>query len=120
MNSVIGSLFFTGDGSEKRTVEYLKRISMASDKLKRGYSIHDKHLYEIEFKERISVLDTLEACGYFQKNEYIGISSISEDGVSFYIAGQFMGDGFLFVPMHNINAIHTINKNNLQGLINQE
>lgn len=109
-NSIIGQLSFSNENVAKLSIEYLQKIGFNCDSYKQEnlnyLTLED--IYVIEFKEKPSILKTLENMNLYNKHIYIKINSINEYGVGFYVLGQYLGYGDLFVPMSNINAIHTI------------
>lgn len=114
-------LFLTSDDDVKETINYFKKIGIASSDLKKqGYDIAKDYFYRIELKEKPSIIDTLELCGYFEIVKVLDILRVCEYGITFYLVDQYMLDGFLFVPMSNVIGIHTINKHNIDGLIKRE
>ncbi|MBM7869255.1 hypothetical protein JOC70_000724 [Clostridium pascui] len=116
-----GRLFFTRDGDKEETIEYFKKIGIASmDMINNKYEEDRNCFYRIELKEKPSIIDTLELCGYFEIVDAIEILKVTEYGIAFYLVDQYMADGFLFVPMSNVIGIHTINKYNIDGLIKRE
>gem|GEM_PF-3932934 len=119
--TVTGRLFLHRENNINETLSYMKKICITCDDLnEHGYNFSKEYIYEIEIEEKPSIIETLKMCGYFKKEKILNISKICELGITFYLVEQYMVDGFLFIPMSNVVAIHTINKNNLKNLINQE
>lgn len=113
MNSSIQCrLFFSDEKVAKETIKHLKKIGLDCDKYRKkdvDYMDLDD-IFIIEFKETPFIFEILEYNNFTNNTGSIYISSISEYGISFYIAGPDMGDGNILVPMSNINCIHTIEK----------
>lgn len=109
-NSIIVKLSLFSE-EEKRTIKYLQKIGISCDKFKNediNYS-KIKIIYIVEFKNKPIILEVLENNDFLDKRGSIELSCINEYGVSFYIANSEF-DGSIFVPMDNINCIHTIEK----------
>lgn len=110
---------FSNESVAKSSIEYLQKIGFNWDRYRKenlNY-LNLGDIYIIEFKEKPSILKILENVDLYNKNIYIKINSINEYGVGFYILGQYLGDGGLFVPMSNINAIHTITGEQIKKII---
>lgn len=117
-NSIIGKLLLTDDNLAKKTIKYLQEIGIGCDEYKKediNYFRLDE-IYIIEFKEKPFILKTLEYNNFFEK-QFISIICINENGASFYVAGPGFVDGCIYVPMNNINCIHTITKEQLNRQI---
>lgn len=112
-------LFLCREEDEKATLEYMDKIGIMCDRLRKVYRLTEDYLYEIEIKNEPSVINTLKLCGYFKKEKVLNIMKMTEWGITFYLVEQYMLCGYLFVPMSNIIAIHTIYKSDIEGLINQ-
>lgn len=111
-NSIIGKLSFSDENIAKQTIKYLQKMGLGRDKYRKediNY-MRLEDIYIIEFKEKPFIFKILEYNNFFTEKNYIYITCISEYGLSFYIAGRELGDGSIFVPMNNINCIHTIEK----------
>lgn len=117
--SLTCKLFLCREEDKKATLEYMDKIGIVCDRLRKEYKFNEDYLYEIEIKNEPSIINTLKLCGYFKKEKVLNIIKMTEQGITFYLVEQYMLDGYLFIPINNIIGIHTIYKNNIERLINE-
>jgi len=108
----------------KETVNYLKKIGLVSDKyydeeFEFNYSEEKNLEFYIEFKEVPFVFKILKYnnCPSSETKCSIELYSISEDGISFFIASPEIPGEILFTPMSNLISIHTIDKDSINRQI---
>lgn len=78
----------------------------------------EKQIFLIELREKPSILTRLEAAGYFSRdNKRVWeMLSITDNGLTIYLANREAGDGYVFIPLNNVLAIHTVNENWLNAV----
>jgi hypothetical protein len=121
-NSIVGRLFLFDVNAAEQTIEYLNKIGLGCDKYRKENIdyMRLRDMYIIEFKEKPFIFKTLEYNNLFGEENYTNIRCIGEHGISFYIAGPAFGDGSIFVPINNINCIHTVEKEQIDSQISFE
>lgn len=121
-NYIIGKLFLFDTTSEEETIRYLVKLGFNWDRYKsfiRGNKTERKSIelddeFTIEFREVPPIIKKLKHLGIYSEENPIYISSINEYGIFFYVIGEYLGDGGIFVPMSNIAAIHNVTKEQIK------
>lgn len=111
-NSVIGKLVLTDMDNAKMTVEHLKKLGFNYDKHKEKFDcMQYDDLFIIEFNKKPFIMETLQKHEPYNENRSFPISSINEFGITFYVVTRESldySDGYIFVPINNINCIHSV------------
>lgn len=115
----MGNLSFYSEDDAQQTIEYLNKIGLGTEESREINTqyISFKNKDIIEFKKKPFIFEILEYNNLLIEAD---INYISEQGISFYIFGMELGDGSIFVPMDNINCIHTIEKQQIDREITSE
>ena len=94
------------------TGNYLKRIGI-------NWSI-DGHIkcLTLEMKHCPEVLLRLDTNGYFTERYPLLMTRIGEIGATLYLPAPNVGDDVIFIPQHNIVAIHTLAEGRVNEFLN--
>jgi hypothetical protein len=96
----------------KLTTKYLNSLGMTSVN---GF---EETYFHIEVSEEPEILNDLREAGIFELRGGWSIHRITAQGIVLYISCP-IGDGYAFIPPHQIITIHTVNKSFLDAIKQQ-
>lgn len=105
MSAMIRCEFFQmPDGeSSRQTMEFLSSLGLTYDSSDKLMGIADDQVFLIEVHDLPQIIQDPT---FDDQDVNLDLFRITEHGVSLYATSPLKGDGYIFIPMSNIVAIH--------------